>query len=114
MNLDNMKKEFPHFPLLEPDEVSVLEEFGFIMDTSWHNECCPSLATEDDKWGIWIHHPVREKRESEDNSRFNLYPLDDGVIIGDEPVFSAETVQELQDRLTLWSQEERQLGLRLG
>lgn len=102
MNCENMKNKFPAFPLLEVEVIALFEQFGFVFDTSWQHDICPSFSTKDDAWTIMVDHPDTNHREFDSNKRFSIYELEDGQIISDEPAFSVETFQELKQALLIW------------
>lgn len=101
---NQMAKEFPGFPPLEGEVRALLEEYGFTEDLSWHNDACPSFATKDSRWILWINHPDVSERELSKALRFILQPnLSEGALGEDvRDVFAVETIGELSDALSGW------------
>lgn len=102
MNCEKMKNKFPAFPLLEAEVAEIFEKFGFVIDTSWQHDICPSFSTKNYDWTIMVDHPNASLREFDLNKRFSIYALEDGEIVSDKPAFSAETFQELKQSLLIW------------
>lgn len=55
-----------------------------LMDTSWHNDACPSFSAMDDDVTVtlWVEHPKRLERDTGSEKRFavTLYTLDEDRI----------------------------------
>jgi hypothetical protein len=66
------QSEFPDF---RSEWIPQLPE-GFV-DTSWHNDACPSFT--DDVLGlvVWINYPDADQREWEGSGRYGLTHLDE-------------------------------------
>ena len=101
MITDRMNKEFPHFPPLESDVLALLQTYGFTVDTSWHNEICPSFSLQGQQWAIYIDHPDAMGREVPSRPRFAVYRLDADQLLDEVPAVAVETVAELKAELAL-------------
>lgn len=73
------KTEFPDFP--EADLPAIPADF---VDTSWHNNACPSFTSDEAELTVWIDYSDVSMREHGAGHRFQLEPQRDGVeIAGD-------------------------------
>lgn len=96
--------EFSRFPPFEPDLCELIKKFGFIVDSSWHNDACPSFSTLDQRWSLWVDHPDKEQREITAHDRFSISEKDrDGMVLNTSHNYSAETLEELAAMLAKWA-----------
>ena len=63
-----------------PEWVDTLVDAGLLIDTSWHNDSCPSFQIRSDgimdASTLWIDYPMPEERDC-GGSRFFICPPDD-------------------------------------
>jgi hypothetical protein len=71
--------EFPDYPVAD---MPALPEHGDFVDTSWHNDACPSITSDALGLHIWIDFADKSVREFEDGPRFIVARRDDGIVIG--------------------------------
>ena len=81
------QKEFPEFPVAD---MPAMPAHGDFVDTSWHNDACPSIASDALGLRVWIDFADKSVREFEDGTRFIVARQDDGIVIG-------ETILETDD-----------------
>jgi hypothetical protein len=74
------QKEFPDFPAAD---MPAMPAHGDFVDTSWHNDACPSIASDALGLRVWIDFADRSVREIEDGPRFIVARQDDGVVTGE-------------------------------
>lgn len=80
----SFREEFPDYPV---DAFPPMP--AFFIDTSWHNDACPSIASEAGL-SIWIDYPDPEQREMPDTKRFSVSATDaDGAVVG-EPLLETD------------------------
>ncbi|MGX1323269.1 hypothetical protein AB7M17_006722 [Bradyrhizobium sp. USDA 377] len=73
------KTEFPDFP--EADMPAIPADF---VDTSWHNNACPSFTSDEAELTVWIDYLDVSQREHGSGHRFTIEPQRNGVeITGD-------------------------------
>ena len=73
------QKEFPEFPVAD---MPAMPAHGEFVDTSWHNDACPSIASDALGLHVWIDFADKSVREFEDGTRFIVARQDDGIVIG--------------------------------
>lgn len=88
----SLATEFPTFPALE----FAPSFFGFSVDTSWHEDACPSFATPDYKYRLLCHFPAATDRPARKTPRFVIERDDDGK---HSVVFATESATALLDYL---------------
>ena len=67
---------------------------GDFVDTSWHNDACPSITSDALGLHIWIDYADKSVREFEDGLRFIVARQDDGVVI-DETILETDDWDEV-------------------
>lgn len=72
--------EFPDYPATEMPGVP--EGYGFV-ETSWHNDMCPSFTSDEIGMTLWIDYPHADDREFPDSKRFVIQSQDHGVETGE-------------------------------
>jgi len=68
MNTPNYLTEFPSFVL-----GCAPEQAGFEIDTSWHNNTCPSFATVDEQYTLYVDFINPDHRDYDEALRFSIY-----------------------------------------
>lgn len=74
----NYRAEFPDFA---PADMPAIP--GGFLDTSWHNDVCPSFTSDAIGLTLWIDYANPEDREHPSWSRFRLESQDHGVETGE-------------------------------
>lgn len=59
--------EFPDYPVTD---MPAMPAHGNFVDTSWHNNACPSITSDDLGLHIWIDFVDKSLREFQDGPRF--------------------------------------------
>lgn len=87
-------KEFPDYRGLG----IIPAGLGFPVDTSWHNDACPSFETEDGRYRLWVDYPNPKDKEDPSLPRFGIQKQDEN---GDplDYVFGAESLEDLKSFL---------------
>ncbi|MDK9702496.1 MAG: hypothetical protein OEL20_05100 [Sulfuritalea sp.] len=82
--------EFPDFPPLDFKPAT----FGLVVDTSWHNDACPSFETDDRLFRLWVSEPDPADRVMREMPRFHFVAQNkDGDRVRD--VFDTENLSDL-------------------
>lgn len=76
----SIEKEFPDFPVADLPAIPA----GFV-DSSWHNDSCPSFTDEARRLMVYVDYADKEKREEPSAPRFSLRRLDAEGCVTDEP-----------------------------
>jgi hypothetical protein len=71
--------EFPDYPVAD---MPAMPAHGDFFDTSWHNDACPSIASDALSLHIWIDFADKSVREFEGGARFIVVRQDHGIITG--------------------------------
>ena len=71
--------EFPDYPVADMPKLPVHGDF---VGTSWHNDACPSIASDALGLRVWIDFADKSVREFEDGPRFIIVREDEGVVFG--------------------------------
>lgn len=77
--------EFRDYPADEFPEIP--ENFE---DTSWHNDICPSIASDKLEMLIWIDYPEMKDREFSEGKRFTGVRQVDGIETGSETLVESD------------------------
>lgn len=73
--MTTFREEFPDFPAADMPQLPE----GFI-DTSWHNNTCPSFTSDELGLEVWVDYLDPSQREyGPKYPRFNVSPQDHGV-----------------------------------
>ena len=56
---------------------------GDFVDTSWHNDACPSFTSDALGLQIWIDFADKSVRDFDDGYHFIVVRQDDGIVVGD-------------------------------
>lgn len=74
----------------------ILEAAG-VVDTSWHNNACPSFGDADGKVNIWVEHPDPAQRDMAGAHRFTVAAdFDERVLYeGDDVAASLAAYREV-------------------
>lgn len=78
--------EFPDFPAADMPAVP-----AELMDTSWHNDACPSFTSDAMGLQLFVDYADKELREFQDGARFILSPQDHGVETSGEPYLATDS-----------------------
>lgn len=79
--------EFPDYPVAD---MPAMPAHGDFVDTSWHNDTCPSITSDALGLHIWIDFADKSVREFEDGPRFIVVRQGHGIEVG-------ETILETDD-----------------
>lgn len=71
--------EFPDFPVADMPAIP-----GGFIDTSWHNDVCPSFTSDVLGLTIWVDYADVTRREHQGWLRFRVTPQDHGVDVSGE------------------------------
>ncbi|MET4489057.1 hypothetical protein [Bradyrhizobium sp. LA7.1] len=71
--------EFPDYPVAD---MPAMPAHGNVVDTSWHNDACPSFASDALGLHIWIDYADKSVREFENGPRFIVVRLSEGIKTG--------------------------------
>lgn len=76
------------------DDIQIPE--GFV-DSSWHNDLCPSFTNRELGLLLYIDHMDPKEREYDDTKRFSLQGLDgEGCLLNDgQSILEADTLQDV-------------------
>jgi hypothetical protein len=94
-----LKEEFGGHGYTVPQWVQILVKGGFLKDTSWHNDVCPSFEVDEGEEAgvrLWIDHIELSQRECE-TPRFVMDIFDIGDI--ESPAYAGDDVQQVVDIL---------------
>lgn len=86
----NIKSEFADYD-------SILPSIKGFIDTSWHNDSCPSISKEikdDCYYQIFCDYLDENKREYKGNKRYWITLQSNGIY--SEPLFCCDTTEELK------------------
>jgi len=88
-----------------PEWVDMLVDAGLLIDTSWHNDSCPSFQIRSggimDASTLWIDYPLPEQREN-DGPRFYICPPYDDEQAGNI-VWESDSEQDALRYLANWA-----------
>jgi hypothetical protein len=76
----NFQTEFPDYPVAD---MPAMPTHGDFIDTSWHNDTCPSIASDPLGLHIWIDFADKLLREFKDGRRFIVVRQEHGIKTGD-------------------------------
>jgi hypothetical protein len=92
--------EFPGFVL--PNEIAALVASGELIDTSWHNDMCPSFSpngiSPDGSVRVWVDFEDRNDREYPDGKRYLVSLHNESGEGIDNPV-ETDSLKEVLDYL---------------
>ena len=71
--------EFPDYPVAD---MPAMPAHGDFVDTSWHNDACPSITSDALGLRIWIDFADKTVREFENGPRFIVTRQDGGIETG--------------------------------
>lgn len=84
-----VRNQFPDYP------IDALPDLSGFIDTSWHNDTCPSFRHGHHL--VWVDWPDPREREDPEGYRFIICALDkEGRIIDGEPSFQTDDWSEVR------------------